>query len=737
MTTTRIASHQGLPTIFLNDEPIPPIAAYVGPRYVGAFAEAGVQLYTFNMRGAWWLGPGQYDFSILDDYLNDYVVRISNGYFMPRIDLARQGHPWWGEAHPDEMNVLCSIETGEVISQFDPDPRVPAYLGHEVRLEGLNLHSFHSEVWRAEAAQAVYDLVAHCEAQPYAERIWAWHLCDGLFCEWFHWNEYHFAGMADYSPAAQADFRRWLRAAYRDDVAELRRAWGREDVDFDAAAIPTPQERNNPYHSEFYDPIIDRPTVDYHQCMSDATVDCILAVCEAAKRAMPQPKVTCVFYGYQFSNMPRPQLNGHYALQRLLASDAVDMIASPHAYGNRGEGGYHSPQSMADVIRRAGKIHFDEIDCKTVWTPPSVTWKRHISQPSTVQGTIEMMKKDAAYQLASGTAQWWMDLTDQAWFDAPEATEAIRRLRAIEQRLQGMERKSFGEVALVVSQRSMMFMPPREGLHNATQKMLRNWHLSRIGAPFEQLFVEDLARRDLSPYRLIIMANPFYLSEREREIVMEATQRQRRRVTVLWTYAPALIRDTSANIINMQRLTGLRFNADYVNGELDVEIIRDDHPITEGLPVGMRYGTGVDRAQYLQPPKAQYLPDTTMSVAFYAEEGSGLTLGRECITGQPGLVVREMGGMNSIYTAAPALSWRLLRNIARYAGVHLYTEGGHMIWGNNCFLAIYAQSDGDHVVRFPHPVDVEEAYDGVPLGQQVSEITLPMKKWETRLLIMQ
>ncbi|MBC7315853.1 MAG: hypothetical protein H5T70_05475, partial [Chloroflexi bacterium] len=52
------------------------------------------------------------------------------------------------------------------------------------------------------------------------------------------------------------------------------------------------------------------------------------------------------------------------------------------------------------------------------------------------------------------------------------------------------------------------------------------------------------------------------------------------------------------------------------------------------------------------------------------------------------------------------------------------------------FLAIYAQSDGEHVVRFPKPVDVEEAYEERLLGQKVTKITLPMKKWETRLLIL-
>ena len=430
MTTTAVRTHKGIPVLFVDGQPVPPIVAYVGPDYVGSFRDAGISLHTFTVPGVWWTGRGRYVFDAIDAYLGDYVDRIPEGAFMPRIYLGNQGVGWWGELHPDEMNVLRDIATGEVRDQLVPNPEAVHYLGHEVRLETLNLHSFHSKVWRQEAAAAVGALVAHCEAQPYADQIWAWHLADGLFQEWFHWSEYAFGALADYSAAAQTDFRCWLRRIYGDDPGRLSAAWGRE-LSFEEAALPEPRVRDCPAHGEFYDPVTDRPTIDYHQCMSDATVDSILAVCAGAKRALAQPKAICAFYGYQFSDMPRPQLNAHYALARLLASPHVDMIASPHAYSNRGEGGYHSPQAVGDAIRRAGKLHFDEIDCKTVWTPSSITWKRHISQPKTVEGTIEMMKKDAAYQLASGTAQWWMDLTNNGWFDAPEAAIAIRKLKAI------------------------------------------------------------------------------------------------------------------------------------------------------------------------------------------------------------------------------------------------------------------------------------------------------------------
>ena len=733
MTTTTIGIHNEIPALTIDGTPVPPIVAYVGPDYVESFKDAGVHLYTFTVPGIWWTGPDEFDFEEVDAYLSDYVARIPDGLFMPRMYLGTQGAGWWGGLHPDEMNVLREIDTGEVRDQRAPNPEAVHYLGHEVRLEKLNLHSFHSEVWRADATRAVRALVAHCEAQPYADRIWAWHLADGLFNEWFHWSEYAFGALADYSPAAQADFRRWLQRTYVDDAAKLSAAWGRE-ITFEDAAIPEPQIRDRPAHGEFYDPVLDRPTADYMQCMSDATVECIRAVCAGVKQALPEPKAVCIFYGYQFSDMPRPQLNSHYALARLLASPEVDMIASPHAYSNRGEGGAHFPQAVGDAIRRAGKLHLDEIDCKTVWTPESVTWKRHISRPNTVEGTIEMMKKDAAYQLASGTAQWWMDLTNQGWFDAPEAAAAIRKLKAIEERLQEERRYAFGEIALVVSQRSMMFQAPREGLHNATQLIFRNWHLSRVGAPFETLLLSDLARPDLPRYRLYIMANTFYLSRSERDLIDQVVKRDG--ATVLWVYAPGFLDDTSASVDHMEALTGIRFGKVDTADELDVEITGTDHAITAGISAGTRYGTGVNREQYLHPPKIEYLPETTISPHFYAADPDAHVLGTLVSQGRPGFVVKELPGWRSVYSAAPVLSWRVLQGIARYAGVHLYDLEGDMIWANNAFLAVYAQSDGTRQLHFPQPTTVVDAYADQPLATGVTTLDLDMKRWETKLLLL-
>lgn len=730
MPTTAVHDFRGRPAIWIDGQPRPPVIAYVGPDHAGAFLQAGIELYTFYVPGEWWLGPERYDFSGIQRFIGDYIGKIPGGYFMPRIDLARQGVPWWSQAHPDEMVQVRGVAAGEPRPITEASTRAADYLGHDIRLEGLNLHSFHSHIWRAEAGRAAAALVAFCEAQPYAERIWAWQFCDGLFCEWFHWHEYSFDGMADYSPAALADFRAWLRREY-GDAAELSRAWGRE-VDFTTAMIPAPRERMNAAHDEFYDPVRDRPTIDYARCFNDATADSLIAIFSAVKAALPQPKATCAFYGYQFSNMPRPQLNGHYSLQRVLASPAIDMIASPHAYSNRGHGGYHSPQAVADAIRRAGKLHIDEVDCKTVWTPASVTWKRHISQPQSVPETIEMLKKDAAYQLASGTALWWMDLTDQGWFDDPDAVEPLRRLHAIAAAYHERDIRSYAEVALVVSQQSMMYQAPREGLHNATLKMFRNWHLGRMGAPFEQIFVDDLERPDLPAYRLYIMANLFYVSERQRELIERVVKRQG--ATALWIYAPGFLDDGEASLERMHALTGIRFGRADIVADLNVRVTPGSHPIVAGLPADFAYGTGIDREQYLQPPRTQYLPTMTIGPAFYADDPAAEVLGIADSTGRAGLVVKNPGDWHSIYSAAPLLPWPLLRNIARFAGAHVFDDDGDMVWGNDGFLAVYAQHDGRRIIRFPHPADIRDAYTGELLGRAVDALELEMARWQTRLL---
>jgi hypothetical protein len=385
-------------------------------------------------------------------------------------------------------------------------------------------------------------------------------------------------------------------------------------------------------------------------------------------------------------------------------------------------------------VRRAGKLHFDEIDCKTVWTPRSVTWKTYISQPTTVEATVEMMKKDAAYHMASGTGMWWMDLTNQGWFDSPHLVEPMRRLKSIEERLMRAGRSSFAEIAFIVDEGSTFYHAYRPGLNMACLLMLKQWHLSRLGAPFEQLLLEDLNQEGTPDYKLYIFANAFHMSQRERAMVERKVKRNG--ATVLWVYAPGYLDDRRASPKNTEDLTGIHCSCRNEVVDLSVQITRFDHPLTEGLPQGFAYGTDVGVEQYTRPPQIQYMPEMAVGPAFYADDPDVEVLGVTRARGESGLVVKEFDTWRSIYTAAPPLSWELLRNAARWAGVHLFSEIGDMVWANDGFLAVYSQSAGPRRIPFAKPVTVEDAYERRVLAENAVSVDLELAKHEARLFLL-
>jgi hypothetical protein len=343
------------------------------------------------------------------------------------------------------------------------------------------------------------------------------------------------------------------------------------------------------------------------------------------------------------------------------------------------------------------------------------------------------MKKDGAFHIASESGMWWMDLFSQGWFNAPECVEVFVKMKAIEEQVSRVIPSTFGKIALVVSERSQMFQAQKDGLIDASREMFRNWHLSRMGAPFEQLLLSDLKHPNLPHYQLYIMADLYYLSAEERALIEQVVKRAN--ATVLWIYAPGFLDDQSASLENMEQLTGIRFGMENQLAELNVTLTNLNHPITQGLE-GLHYGTGVNREQYLELSSMQFLPDTCVTNAFFVDDPSVQVLGIAESTGKPGLVVKDMGTWRSVYSAAPVLSWQVMRNLARWAGVHLYNEAGDMVWGNDKFLCIYSQSEGTHTVHFPSAMDITEAYENRMLGSRVQELELPMKKWQTHLLLM-
>ncbi len=67
MTISKVQVIKDQPVVTINDCPVVSTTAYVGPRYVDTFLEAGFKLFTFSVPGYWWVELGEYAFTSLMD----------------------------------------------------------------------------------------------------------------------------------------------------------------------------------------------------------------------------------------------------------------------------------------------------------------------------------------------------------------------------------------------------------------------------------------------------------------------------------------------------------------------------------------------------------------------------------------------------------------------------------------------------------------------------------------------
>lgn len=171
--------------------------------------------------------------------------------------------------------------------------------------------------------------------------------------------------------------------------------------------------------------------------------------------------------------------------------------------------------------------------------------------------------------------------------------------------------------------------------------------------------LQDLLEDRLPPCRLYIFLNPFRLDRDRREALARTLRRSGR--TALWIYAPGYIEDEPA-LEHMTALTGFRFGrGEHPWGPL-MHVTAFDHPITEKLPQDLVWGTNsvLGPVFHLEDPEARVLGQVV-----YAQG--------EC---RPGMGVKTFDGWTSVYVAAPNIPAPVLRGVARYAGVHLYSEDG-------------------------------------------------------------
>ena len=664
------------------------------------FHEAGIHLYTavgWGGTDVWskaWNGPGEYDFSWIDEHQFGRVAKQDpQARFLPRLYL--DPPKWWLEAHPEEA----------------------AGCFHTAGWEGKDRRaSFTSERWLKDTSDYLRQYLRHLNSSAYADRFIGFVLGGGHALEWvYNWQGIFFH---DYSQRQACAFRGYLRDRY-GSVGALRQAWKDPAVTFETAEIPTPEQRQSSDSFNFYDPAKGRQLPDYMRFHSMAVSRAILHFSRVVREETQGKRLILHFYGYHLNTQQAKYMNmGHQDFGTTLRSNDIDAFCSPHFYALRQPGEVIQPVVPLDSVRLHGKLFFDEDDIRThlaARTPLAISEGR----AETLDQTINVMKRDFAYCTSKNIPFWWMDWGN-GWYNDDAIMDLVAKIQEIATESLDRDRGPSAEIAVVVSEKSVDYLRASVSLMRPLVFSQVCEQLHRIGAPFDICLLSDLPL--LEEHKLYIFLDTFYLTEEDESNIRDILKNNH---TVLWMYAPGYVTDRGLCIDSSSNITGIKLAALRRQAECYATLEDVSDSVTQGLDPGLRWG--VEDGPYGPVIFADDNEATVLATLHAPAHEDNKT---EALT-RPGLVVRQFPDWRSIWCGVPDMPASLLRNIARTSGVHIYTDSDDVLYANRFMVAIHTRLAGKRTIHLPQKATLIDAFSGKKVAEDTAKFEVELGQYET------
>ena len=202
-------------------------------------------------------------------------------------------------------------------------------------------------------------------------------------------------------------------------------------------------------------------------------------------------------------------------------------------------------------------------------------------------------------------------------------------------------------------------------------------------------------------------------------------------------YGSGIINPDKDNILcgdNVADLTG--FDITVENGVFAGMMKFDktsEHPVAVAMDKGEIYGD-FKRKMWLNV--SSYMNDIKKSKVhlypgIFAEDGEAIAHFLD--TRKPSISIKETEGFTSIYCGSKFLSADVIKEIARFAGCHIYSDTDDVLYANNDYVAIHAAKSGVKTINLPSEASAYEVYEDKYYSNISKTITLDMLKGETKM----
>jgi hypothetical protein len=685
-----IQNYMGMPTLMVNRHPDAGMTYMTyrpQERYFGDFGKAGVRFASFEIAlHEAWINCDSFNFHAFDSIVN-FILRVNpDALIFPRVYLFAPD--WWMKENPDELMV------------YQDGVKFKPTRGWE---EGTTLPSWASEKWRKDTEYCLQMFIRHIKKQAWGSHIVGYHLASGGTDEWYYYCYYNWFFNApqeeflDYSMPQTKAFRKWLQKKY-GTVESLRIAWHNDTITFEKANIVSKKDRQNNTLFCLYDPSKSMHVIDCWNFESELIAETIGYFCRVVKEETQGRAFTGAFYGYILGANDK----GYCATRSLLNCKDIDFLTSPSGYWFREPGnGYSAYRTPVRSVQLAGKLWWDENDYYTYLTP-EWKWVEGWTGPTDLKTTINQELRQLATQVHHGAAGWWFD-QEGGWFDSPEAMSMIRKLNEIGSNSIHFNRSTVSEVAVVVDEKSMLYMGMGSDLYNSLI-LEQPLEFGRIGTPVDWILADDIGKSN--QYKMYVMLNLFHVTDSNKALISKLQSGGAK--SILWVYAPGLMTD-KVDISNCENLIGIKLKLLKDKAPLQIEINEKGHEMFPYLFKGFKYGT-------------QYKIGPVMA----ADDPSSQILGTIYGFDEAGLVYKEIKGVQTYYSASTKLSYDLLRAIAVKSGVHIYNDTDDGTYVNKSFVSIHTVRGGKRTLSFPNPVNLYDVFNGTTVATNSKQVIVDL-----------
>ncbi len=411
-----------------------------------------------------------------------------------------------------------------------------------------------------------------------------------------------------------------LAAAYRKLIGD------------DAAPIPTIETM------EAGDSSLRSPDSNDYRFLALATEGTSRLICYFAHEAqtvLHHEKLFGLFYGYVILH------NQNYwntnAYEMVWHCPDIDMLYSPAAYeNNRHLDGVSSYQYAVDSIEVNGKLYLHENDHRTALSLFPLE-NGHIIRDGyeTFEEWREVFRRELCNVMQKRSAFWWFDFFG-GYYNSPEYEAELKLELDIFRELSRGERHDVSEIAVFVDPMSFLCIKERCMLGRDLVRENINT-LLRCGAPFRYFNLNDLPKVADTRYKMYVFLNAVDMKPELRGFFREKLNDS----TCVFLHAAGMALNGTFCAENVSALTGIHIDertassseADYCG-----ERFAFSHPIRPLFRV--------------DDPSAETLVRYTDGEVCAARKG------------------------NTVYCAVGRMPWRLWRDLAEQAGVHLYDRSG-------------------------------------------------------------